>query len=100
MVHHRYDIFKTYLRKHLLKSLANPITDLSSPSITLQILGSNTIIQHLLDCLLDESRFFPAPERVSEHHGCREDGADGVGDALTGDIGSGACDVSVISTQQ
>lgn len=30
-------------------------------------------------------------ERVAEHHGDGEDGADGVDDALAGDVGGGAC---------
>lgn len=90
----------TTLRKHLFKSLANPISNLFSPRRPTQILGPHTIIQHLFNRLFNQRGLFSSSERVAQHHRCRENGTDGVGDALAGNVGSGAWVVSMRGTSR
>lgn len=83
-------IVSALLGEHLLEDLADPVTNLGCTRITAQVLCAHTVIQHLFDGLFNENSLFGTAERVSEHHGGREDGADGVGDTLAGNVGSGA----------
>ena len=86
------------LARNLLDDLQDTVTDLLRAGLAAEVLGSEvesarlSRVEHALDGRLDELGLGGSAERVSEHHGGGEDGADRVGDALAGDVGSGAVD--------
>lgn len=79
------------LAQHLLQRLAHPISNLLGPRTPPEVFCPHTIIQHLLDGLLNHVRLGGLAERVAEHHGGGENCTDRVGDSLAGDIGGGTC---------
>lgn len=83
-----------------LQHLDNFITHLLRAPLATQILRSIVetagfgTVKNLLHSLLDEGGFSALTERVPEHHGGGEDGTDGIGDALTGNVRSGTVDTA------
>lgn len=68
----------------------NGITHVSCASRATQILGTDTVVDSQLNSSLNSSSLFGQVERVLEHHGNGEDGANGVDNALARDVGSRA----------
>ena len=54
--------------------------------------GRANLFERLLHRRLQGGRLVVQPQAVAEQHGCRQDGADGIGDALSGDVGCRAVD--------
>lgn len=57
-----------------------------------QVRCAKALVEGLVDGGLDGAGLVREVERVAEHHGDGEDGADGVDDALARDIGGRACE--------
>lgn len=80
--------------------LHDRIANLHGGGVAAEILGSETTIQGCADSVLDGLGLLGEVEGVSEQHGDGEDGADGVDDALAGDIRGGAFTASVLSRRR
>ena len=81
------------LGQESLQDLDNLVTDLLGTLVTPEVLGPKVEpslvlrVQDLGNGTLDQGGFFRLAERVTEHHGSREDGTDRIGDRLTGNVG-------------
>ena len=84
--------------EELFELLDDLVTDLGGGSVTAEVSGSDgeaalvSSVEDLGDSSLYGVGGLGLVERVAEEHGGGEDGADGVGDALSGDIGCRAVD--------
>lgn len=78
--------------KDLLQLSNYSVTHIRSGSVTAKVLGLGTVVNGSLDSSLNGIGLLGEVERVAEHHGDGENGTDGVDDALTRNIGSGAVD--------
>lgn len=83
-----------------LQHLNDLIADLLRAPLATQVLCSIvktaefSAVKNLLHSLFDEGGFFSLTERVSKHHSGGKNGTDGVGDTLTGNVGSGTVDTA------
>ncbi|KAI6767077.1 hypothetical protein HG531_011437 [Fusarium graminearum] len=84
--------------EELLELLNNLISDLLCASVSAHVLGAQTAVQGISDSSLDNLGLLGEVERVSEHHGHRQDGTDGVNDALARDIRGGTYTVALALT--
>lgn len=64
----------------------------------LEVLGPDAVVEGGLDGGLDGIGLLGQVQRVAQHHGDRQDGADGVDDALAGDVGRRAWEGAVSET--
>lgn len=76
--------------ENLGQLLDNLITDSHSAGAAAHVLGAQAPVNGGLDGVLDGLGLVGEVEGVAEHHGDGEDGAEGVDDALAGDVGGGA----------
>jgi hypothetical protein len=94
------------LVQELLQDFDNLVTDLLGALVTSEILGPKVEaslgfrVQDLGDGAFDQGGLFGLAERVAEHHGGREDGSDGVGDRLTGNVGCGTVNAGGFEMQR
>lgn len=85
----------SYGGPRLLSSLVENLLQLGDDGIahilgagsSLEVLGPDAVVEGGLDGGLDGIGLLGEVQRVAQHHGDRQDGADGVDDALAGDIG-------------
>jgi hypothetical protein len=83
-----------------LQDFDNLVADLLGALVTPEILGPKVEsslgfrVQDLGNGAFDQSGLVRLAERVPKHHGSRQDGSDGVGDRLTGNVGCGAVDAT------
>lgn len=70
------------------------VTDLLGAGAAAEVLRAQTVVDDGLDGVLDGLGLLGQVEGVAEHHGDGEDGANGVDDALAGDIGGRACQLN------
>lgn len=84
------------LFKNFLQLLRNGISNLDGAVRATDIFGSDVLLDNVPDGVFDSFRFGREMEGVLEHHGDREDGADGVDDALAGDVGCRSCPLLVL----
>lgn len=75
------------LAQDLLQLRDNRVTHLLGASAATDVLGPGAVVDGVLHGLLDRVGLLGEAERVPQHHGDRQDGADGVDDALARDIG-------------
>jgi hypothetical protein len=68
----------------------NSIAHLGGARVAAQVAGEGAVVDGAADRLLDGVGLLGQAERVAQHHGHREDGADGVDDALARDVRGGA----------
>lgn len=66
------------------------VADVLCGGAAAQVPGAHAVVERLLDGGLDGVCLGGEVERVAQHHGDGEDGADGVDDALARDVGGGA----------
>jgi hypothetical protein len=57
-----------------------------------KVWGAEAAVEHCVDGHLDSRSVIRTTEAVAQHHRCREEGGEGVGDALAGDVGGRAVD--------
>lgn len=73
--------------QNLLQLRNNGITHVLGSSASTKILGAGAVVNGALDGGLNSLGLIRQTQRVSEHHGNRKDGADGVDDALARNVG-------------
>lgn len=81
-------------RQDLDNLLRDGVADLDGAGAAANVLGAKTAVEHVLNGVLDRLGLLGQVEGVAEHHGDGEDGADGVDDALAGDVWRGAWKLS------
>lgn len=79
------------LLENLFQLRNNGVTHVSGAGVAAQVLGEGTVINGVLDGLLNGLGLVGQTQRVTEHHGHRQNGADRVDDALARDVGGGTC---------
>lgn len=82
-------ISSSRLLQHLLELLCNCVTDLGRAVRSTNILCADTGVDGAADGLFDGTCLGGEVEGVEEHEGNGEDRADGVHDALSGDVRGG-----------
>lgn len=75
----------------LSQLLDNSVADLLSASVATQVLAAQAAIESSPHGVLDSLGLSREVEGVAQEHGHGQDRADGVDDALAGDIGGRAC---------
>ena len=78
------------LAQHLLQFSRNGISNLCGGCLSSDIARGNTRLDDVADSGFDGLGFCGTVDGVLEQHGCGKDGGDGVDDAFSGDVGSGA----------
>lgn len=76
----------------LLQGSDDGVAHLRCAGIAAQVLGANAAVNGGLDGLLNSNSVGGQLQRVAQHHGNRQNGADGVDNALARDIGGRAVD--------
>lgn len=71
------------LLQNLFQFRDNGVAHFLSARVATEVLGHNAAVDGILDGLLNGIRLLGETERVPEHHGNRQDGADRVDDALS-----------------
>ena len=79
------------LLEELLKLSGNRITNLRCCRGATDVLCADAVVNRNPCRVVDLHGVLRQAERVFEHHAHRQDGSDGVDDALTGNVGCGAC---------